>query len=264
MKDSFTKVRKLTPRERKIILAGIYSSRLEFESLSESAKDAKNLNDLIVPWGIWYELTLSQHLAVFLLFMGFEDWLVEVRDSEDPMGEFINMLSELDEVDDKEFDQWGEQLDEDEKRIFTSLVLAMKGQIEAVSLFSMPMSELVKRAGEGDHEALLRAVTIDRSVVISTPVAKQICLAQVLCDESFMNRLSSAITRTKPARPNKKLDDMRFMLEALVEGVGIDGFTNVELEEILKGDLELYENDSDYSMRAFNKLIKKRNDIVGT
>lgn len=261
MKDNFTKVRKLTPHERKIILAGIYSSRLEFESLSDSAKSAKNLNDLIVPWGAWYELSLSQHLAAFLLCMGFKDWLIDVRESEDPVGEFICMLSELDDI---EFDQWADNLDQEEKRIFTSLVLAMQGQIEAVSQYSMPMSELVKRAGEGDHEALFQAVTIDRSVVNSSPVAKQICLAQVLSDESFMNRLSKAITRTKPARPDKKLDDMRFMLEALVEGVGIDGFTKSELEDILKGDLELYENDSDYSRRAFNKLIQKRNERVGT
>ncbi|MFT7404895.1 hypothetical protein [Zhongshania sp.] len=264
MKDNFTKSRKLTPHERKIILAGIYSSRLEFESLSDSAKKAENLNDLIIPWGNWYELTLSQHLAILLIFMGFKDWLVEVRESADPLGEFINMLSELGEVDDRDFDQWADTLDREEKRIFTSLVLAMQGQFEAVSLFSLPMSELVKRAGEGDHEALLRAVTIDRSVISSTPVARQICLAQVLCDESFMNRLSSAITRTKPARPAKKLDDMRYMLEALVEGVGIEGFTNSELEDILKSDLELYDNDSDYSSRAFNKLIQKRNKRVGT
>jgi hypothetical protein len=264
MKDNFTKVRKLTPRERKIILAGIYSARLEIDSLPEFARDASNLNELIVPWGIWYEMSLSQHLASYLLVMGFRDWLVEVGASEDPMGEFIVMLSGLDELDDSEWDLWADRLDQKDRALFTSLVMALIGQINAISQYSLPMSELVRRAGEGDHKSLFRAVTIDRSVVNAAPVSKQISLAQILGDESFMNRLSKAITRTKPARPDRKLDDMRYMLEALIEGIGIDGFTNSELEEILKGDLELYDNDSDYSRRAFNKLIQKRNDLVGT
>lgn len=264
MESRLLKARKLTPSERKLILAGIYSARLEIDSLPESVKDAKNLNELVIPWGAWYEMTLSHHLASYLVVLGFRDWLEEISASVDPMGEFIEMLSGLDELEDSEWELWSDRLDQNDKALFTSLVMALIGQINAISQYSLPMSELVRRAGEGDHESLFRAVTIDRSVVNTGPISKQISLAQLLSDESFMNRLSKAITRTKPARPDRKLDDMRYMLEALVEGLGIDEFKNSELEEILKGDLELYDNDSDYSRRAFNKFIQRRNERVGT
>lgn len=264
MNSHETPAKKLTPRERRNILVGIYSARIEIESFPEFARGAKNLNELITPWGIWYEFSLSRHLAALLLFMEFGDWLGEINRCEEPRREFINMLVELGEIESQELDLWADNLDAGGRATFTSLLMALTGQINAISQYSLSMSELVRRAGEGDHDSLFRAVTIDRSVVSSPTIAKQISLAQVVSDESFMNRLSKALTRTKPARPDIKLDDMRYMLEALVEGVGIESFTKAELEEILKGDLELYDNDSDYSRRAFNKLIQKRNKMVGT
>lgn len=256
--------KKLTLQERKKVLAGVYTARCEIEALPELAGQAKNLNELITPWACWYECSMPAHLVILLYVMGFEDRLREIVASDDQRKGFLKLAFDFVDIDDEDLEELQRDYPDEERPLLVSLVMALIGQINAVSQYSVPMSVLVAKAGQGDHDALFRAVTIDRAAVSAEPIAKQICLAQVVGDESFMNRLAKAVTRTKPARPNSALDDFRYVLEAVVEGIGIDEFTNTELEMILKEELELYDNDSDYSRRAFNKLIRKRREMVGT
>lgn len=64
---------------------------------------------------------------------------------------------------------------------------------------------------------LFDAVLIDRTVISTPSVAKRLQIAQLMRDESFFNKLSKSITRTRARKPNKEFNDLRFMMAALKE-----------------------------------------------
>jgi len=125
------------------------------------------------------------------------------------------------------------------------------------------MHALVERAANGDDEALFMAVLVDRAVVQAEPIAQRICHAQMLGDESFMNQLAKAITRTKPRRPSQEYDDLRLILQLLDEASGLDTSTDEELYQLLVEDLELYPDDRKDPLAGLKKLIQKRKRVHG-
>lgn len=243
----------LTREEIRQVFAGLIELREEQEEFYKLVSETDKVDAFIEPWFELYELSFISCLALFVCCAGMQEVVGEAARSENPQGAALDLLDT--------FEVEGTP-DDEEKAIFIALLMALTGQVEAFSQYSQPMSDLIVKAREGDQEALFRAITIDRTVIGCPTIMKQISLAQVKRDEAFMNRLAKAITRTKPARPKPHYDDFRFMLEALVEKVGVDSFTSSQFEDILQHDLELYTNDSDYSNRALRKLIQKRNQMV--
>ena len=230
-----------------------------FSELVKIARENDKIDTLIIPWAHLYEIPYPQCLAIFLVCIGLDDSISEAAKAEDPQEAALSFAeTELENT------ELPDDFDEEDKQIFTAMLMVLTGNVEAIKRFSLPMSELISRVGKGDDEALFQAITIDRSVVACSPINKRICIAQLKGDESFMDRLSKAITRTKPARPKVELDDFRYMMEAMADGVGLEQFKTTQIEDILQHDLGLYTNDSDYSLRALRKLIQKRNERVGT
>ncbi len=237
-------------------LEAFNESRTEFVQI---ARENDKIDSLIIPWAHFYEIPFPQFLALFLVSIGLDESINEAAKAEDPQEAALNFAEiELENT------ELPDDLDDEDKQIFTSMVMVLTGNVEAIKRFSLPMSELIARAGKGDDGALFQAITVDRSVVACSSINRRICIAQLKDDESFMDSLSKAITRTKPARPKVELDDFRYMLEAMADGVGLEQFTTTQVEDILQHDLGLYTNDSDYSLRALRKLIQKRNERVGT
>ncbi|MEH6625427.1 MAG: hypothetical protein V7739_03205 [Motiliproteus sp.] len=250
---------KLTRGQAKQAYASLHEMNEEVKDLEQLASETTNLDELVTSWAEWYEQPFVNNLVYFVLSLGLGEELKRVSNAPDPQQAFFDFFqSDLaDSIPAEDFDV-------EQKQVVTSLLMGLLGQINSIKQYSQPLSVLVEKASQGDLDSLFRAVTIDRVVVACPSIAKQIAMAQMVGDESFMNRLSKAITRTKPVRPKLQYDDFRYMLEAVVDGVGIESFSSTELEDLLKHELELYTNDSDYSLRAFRKLIQKRNQLVGT
>ncbi len=229
------------------------------KDLEQIASESADFAELLVSWAEWYEIPFAHHLIYFALSLGLGDELTQISQAADPQQAFLDLL-QSDHVNAVSL----EEFDFDRQQLVISLLMALLGQMGAIRLYSQPLSDLLAKVRTGDQDALFRAVTVDRVVVACPSVARQIAIAQMTGDETFMNRLSKAITRTRPARPKPQYDDLRFMLETVVEGVGTRHFTAPQLEDLLQHELELYPNEGDYSLRAFRKLIEKRNRLVGT
>jgi len=250
----------LSREEVKRVYSSLHEYNLEAEDLHQAARESDKLGSVVIPWVEYYEMPFLRHLALYLLVLGVDEELKEISLADDPIAAFLNFFIDGE----YDFSDEPEDFDDDEKQVITAMVMALMGQIESFKQFSQSLSGLIDRVRQGDEDALFRAITVDRTVVACPTIVRHISLAQARNDEAFMDKLAKAITRTKPVRPKPQFDDMRFMLEAVVEVEGIEAFTTVQLEDILANDLELYPNDSDYSSRAFRKMIQKRNKMVGT
>lgn len=220
---------------------------------AESAKRAdrvKLLFDHAGSWGRLYEWDQVKLLAAFLVITGSTNDVVAAAQSEDPNGELLSKIE----------DEWEpEGLTEHEQALACAVTLAVIGNFNALRIFSLTITEMVSQAADGSDDALFKAVTVDRSVVQAEPIARSICRAQLSGDESFMQKLAKAITRTVPRRPRKKFDDLRYILAVLDETVGLKNLTHAEIAKIVIDDLPLYSDSTDAEdpIAGIRKIVQK-------
>lgn len=77
-------------------------------------------------------------------------------------------------------------------------------------------------------------------------------------DNSFMDRLAKAITKTKPSRPKIELDDTRFLLDLLENVAGLDNLSNKIVDELIADDLQAIPGGNSYD-RISKLLTEFRN-----
>lgn len=228
------------------------------EEISGIAReDASNLIEQLSVgplWSTWYELTYNNFLIAMLSSFGLVEEVLAAAKQEDPQQAALDLAKDIDESPDDDIDEYSD----DEKGVMTSLFFALHGNINAQRLYSQTMSELVSQA-QYDDDSLFNAVLVDRSTVACPTIARRIQLAEIQHDESFLNKLTKAITRTRPRRPASELDDLRLMLDIVEDSKPLTEFSYDELYGLLIEDLELNPPNlsSDY-YDGFKKLIQRR------
>jgi hypothetical protein len=243
------------------ILAGLVEAS---QTMSESARAHKKNPEKVRKffadiggWGHLYELPITHLLVASMIVLGWVDQVTAAAASNDPNRTL------WDSIDTDEAVNNVEALAEEEQAIVWALVFAVIGNITARGMFNRWLSDLVSDAARGDDEALFNAVVADRVAVQSRPIAGRISEAQMVGDESFMNRLAKAITRTRPRRPKPEYDLARYMLDVIHELVGPGEITHEALYHVLVEKLRLYPDDGKDPMSGLKKLIQKRNRQVG-
>lgn len=203
------------------------------------------------PWSHFYELPYRTFLALCILEFDLTETVHKIAQSDNKIQTFLEYMENLDDLIDT-----NESLSNEEKALRFSLVLAVMNQISSVSIHSQPLSTLVDKVRKGDDNALFDAVLVDRSIVSAPTIAHRIQIAHLMEDENFMELLSKAIKRSRPKRPEKELDDLRYMIEVIDEEIGLNNITRTKLHDILAKDLELYDYES---LSGFKKIIQRRN-----
>lgn len=254
-----TQKKMTTARE---LYARLHQLNIEVEELPSFAKAKKDKFLEILqhcpPWSYWYEMPWKNSLAIFLMISGLDHLVIKASKDENPQEALFKIFdANPDPIND-------DDLSDEEKAVYLSLFMCIHHQIRSLSIFSLTLSQLVEKAKTND-EALFNAVLVDRSVISCPTVAKRIQIAQLCGDEAFLNRLSKAITRTIPRRPETKYDDLRFMLEAIEDMKELSGLTVKEKYQLFAEDLELFdtENKKD-SFEAFKKLLRRKELNKGT
>lgn len=233
------------------------------EEISKGNKNLAELLDSLVPWAGLYSLSHEMIIVLFLELVGLRERISDIANADDKdeaRASFFRELADLAESEEL-FDEF-DQLEPEERGIVMAIFLAMMGNMEGLKKYSLTVSEMVARAKE-DHDFLFKAVVVDRSVVCNPIVAKEIGLAAIRQDESFMNLLAKAITRTKPIQ-KPRLDETRFMLEIIEEVQGLDDLSNEHIAEFLQNDLGIYPSDGKDPESAIKKLLQRRKAIKGT
>jgi hypothetical protein len=255
---------KLSLKQLRELYSSYYHLQKEKEELSETIEDRidriKQLFDSAPPWAYWYELSWQKGLALFLITLGLDEEFKKATASPDPHQAILDMIAE-----DYELPIDEEDITDEEQGVIASLLFSVFNQLEAISIFSLPMSELVEKARNGNDEALLNAVIVDRGAVAAPSVARRIQLAHLAGDEAFLNKLAKAITRTRPRRPAEEYDDLRFMLEALEASKGLDNLSYEQLYNLFVEELQLYPGEERMdTFEGLRKLIQRRKKLRGT
>lgn len=208
---------------------------------------------LIQPWHKWYEMPYEEHLASYAYVIGTPDQRLKIQESP---RELVTLFADS---------KSGEPSTEIFPHLPDAVIpeiyacwVAIRFQILSIGMFSEPLSSLVKKASEGSDTAFFEAVLVDRSVQFTAMLTPRISRAQLLQDNDFMKALAKASAGKKPKRPKSEFDQLRYMIEVLQEGLDVP-LTAKELCEVLVDDLRLYPDTSDYSYRAFESHITKRN-----
>jgi hypothetical protein len=176
----------------------------------------------VEPYGKVYELPVA-HIATYLFCeLGLWTQVVKASKSNDPQAKMLELA--YTDIPDTAF-SW-----ELIQQTLGSITVLLKN-IECVSLFNLWMPELLDQVSEGNDGALFQAVLIDACVLETYACSKRIALASLANDRSFFDRLSKAITKTKPTRPVARLDNTRLAMEVLHEAGKLENMTDSELTD---------------------------------
>lgn len=199
------------------------------------------------PWGNLYELQAKTVIAATLVWMGVGEFILAAAKASDPQAVAIRWAQNPPDP-----PEW----EAEELSVLLMLLFAAYGNLECMKQYSVPMDTLVQRVEDGDDHALFQAVSVDRAVVQSTPVAKRICRAQCAADKKFMRKLGSVFAGRWKGRPAPKLDDFRFMVEVLEEAAGLSHFTQEELYKVFVEWLEVYPSSGKDPFEGMRKALQ--------
>ncbi len=233
--------------------AALHQANLDSDKLDVLAEGTEKLSKHIEPWADLYELSFDTLLSTYFTVLGLGDLIEGTGKASDPHEYWLNFL-----------ESGAESLASPEnlEAIFPEFLMlfqAVRGSLSAAKQYHVTMDVLLEQAEAGDDEALFNAVTVDRSVLANSVVAKRIARAEVASDEKFMDKLSKAVKRSRPRRPNQEYDDLRYMMKILLEGAGDKGLTSTKLHKVLVNDLELHPNGNEEALDSIRKMIQKRN-----
>lgn len=242
---------------------GSVKEKLEMEIDPES-QEAMEFIERVYPWANLYSLPAKELTAMTLYVLGFLDGLVEAVRSSQPTESLVKFCNEVYEGEhDEEYEEAFEDYTDDEWGWYLAMVFAMFGNIEGMKAYYKPVSTLVEEA-KTNKKSLMRAVSVDRSVITHPVVAKKISIAQIMDNESLMNDLARALTRTIP-RSSQKLDDFRYMAEILDEMEGLKTYSYEELADFFINELDVFQEElGGDGTSAIKKLLQRRKKAIGT
>ena len=202
------------PRLKKIIRSG----RLRFQ------------------WAPLYELQMAELIVLLIFTLDDDGALRRGLESADDKQEFVIALAE------------GLIADNDEtpvrvrtRRIVTALALlqVLLKSIESIQYFSQSMGELVLKAAAGDDESMIRAVSIDPTVLNCAPIAHRFSLAVISGDRKLLRRISKAFGGPhKGKMPNRTL---RYVERVLAESGAFEAASRSHIFDVVATKLGLYE-----------------------
>jgi len=247
-------IKKLTTSHIKRLYAGYHQAGLNKQELTELVKQDTNkiarFLDPSCPWSHWYDIPYKTMLACFLAITNLLDDVINISKQPNPEELMLDLLESGITLDD-------EDLSEEEQAVLASLGMAIFIQVDALSVFSEPINNLVQRFKDGDDQVLFDAILIDRTVISTPSVAKRLQIAQLMNDESFFQQIAKAITRTRARKPNKKFNDLRFVMVAIKEHSCYAATSKDELYKLVADELELYPADTKDSFSSFFRFIDR-------
>lgn len=216
----------------------------------------------IYPWSVFYSLSLPLVAYLFYECLGQGEQLLNVARSEDKKQAKMALFREMvEQAEEEEIYDALDELDTEERALFLALLMALTGNLDALTWYNESISDLIARADK-DPDALFKAIAVDRTVLGNPKVLKEIGLASIRHDESFMDRLAKAITRTIPRR-DYSLDTSRFMIEVLDEVEGLENISYEQIAEFLQNQLQVYPDGRKDPESAIKKLLQRRKAIKG-
>lgn len=187
-------------------------------------------------WAPLYELQMAELIALLIFTLDDDGSLRRGLEEAEDKQEFVIALGEELVADDDE-----SPIRVRSRKIITALALlqVLLKSIESIQYYSQTMGELVAKVAAGSDEALVRAVTIDPTVLNCPPVAHRFALAVISRDKKLLRRISKAFMGPhKGKMPNRTL---RYIERVLEESGAFEAAPRSHIFEVVANKLGLYE-----------------------
>lgn len=183
-----------------------------------------------------YETPFVHHLSVVVVALNRHGDVHAMAEAADPQEAVLEVLRNLDQVEDDR--PLHEAFDESTA---LALIYALGRTVTSMSTYGRSISALIEEVRErGDHDALFKAIRMDRCVIGCPSVMQLIARAQMRDNKAFFRRLRASL-----AGPSKKewaaLNPMRYAFILLNE-MGVNGLSEAELETLMVDELKVYPN----------------------
>lgn len=217
----------LTPEQFSEIakkLPEIRSQKREFAELVKSKPDkVKEILGEGYSWSDIYELSFNEQLAYLFVLLKMQEPIKQAANSTNPQSAFLEMCR-----DGAEFDKcYAENESSTDKKHLIWLVMILQRNVLSIMLFHQSLGALVEQVRGGSNEALFKAVSVDRSILICPTFSDRLSFAELANDKDFFIHLRKALKG-----PSKKhmeaIGDLRYAIVLLRE-VGFDRYTDDEL-----------------------------------
>ncbi|MDZ4103072.1 MAG: hypothetical protein U1E12_15500 [Hydrogenophaga sp.] len=181
-----------------------------------------------------YEFSFARHLATLLVVMNRHKDFGSLADAADPQEAVLEVLRSMDKVeDDRPLYDGATQTEA------IALIYSFGQTVTSMATYGRSISALVKAAREQrDHDALFKAIRMDRAVIGCPTSMHLIARAQLRDNKTFFRHLRSAL-----AGPSKKqwegLHPMRYAFILLNE-MGLHSLSEAELESLMVDTLKVY------------------------
>jgi hypothetical protein len=203
-------------------------------------------------WAPLYELENLHLTFLVLASIGMIDSLVEAHQA----GQDVNqVLLEMDH--EAIIENW----DRGHDRMFSEfdvivIFLANAFSLRCVELHGCYMSDLIKRAREGDDESLFHAIEIDRSVISISFFADRISRAVLLDQKEFFTSLQKAL-KGKPHATLEAHKEIRMVLQMLHEAERLRMMSMSDIDKLFIKELQIYSNEGEEPDRSLMRFIQR-------
>jgi len=247
---------KLSRKQVREVFSLLYATEQERLSLDEFFKEepAEKLVKVLgatIPWAYLYEIPFIHLISLFLLSIISKAQLKRISKAEDPTQAFLDWVNSNPRAP-RGFSKWTKE----EGALFIAITMSISFNFQSLKMFGRYLNDLVANAKEND-EALFDAILVDRCVLTTITASRRIARAMLVNDGEFFDHLVKAIKGTRPRRPEKEYDDLRYMISLLVETMGVKNLNRKKVYDLLVEDLELYPDTGLDAMKGFEKFIER-------
>ncbi|MEO6983493.1 MAG: hypothetical protein ABI072_10325 [Edaphobacter sp.] len=203
----------------------------------------------VFQWAWAYELSIAELIALIAWVLDEHDELVAMLQSDDPQEEMLSLAEREDvEVGEEPLPDW-------RKLLGLELLIALIKCFESYRSYSQSLCDLVAKAGQGNREALLKAVRIDPSVLASPSIAEQVSFAVFHSDKKFLKQIKGAY-----ATPRRKLamySDLRLVEALLHEADAFSEAPSEHIYDVVVNRMGLYDHRGEDARKGLMTLFSR-------
>lgn len=187
-------------------------------------------------WAHLYELQLLELIALLIFTLDEDGSLQKGLSAAEDKQEFVIALGEESSTPVHEIPV---RVRASKILLAVALLQVLIKSIESIQYFSLTMDELVRKVASGSDEAMIRAVSIDPTVLSCPPVAHRFSLAVIANDKKVLRRISKAFGGPHKAKmPNR---DLRYLQRVLDDAGAFEVASRSQIFEVVADRLGLYE-----------------------
>ncbi len=203
---------------------------------------------VLFQWSFLYEMSFMEMTIAMINAMGEMQFISDAAKSDDPQQAVFDYIESYEPKDTQTKVRASKLL------TIAALLIAIRNTIKAIEFYSISMNRLVELGAQGDEMSLIKAVTIDPTVLATPSIAKYVALASMAGNADYLTELYTAAANG----PHESLEvhrKLRFITATLADAGAFEVAKRELIFNVLVNELSLYEGRKGDPMKALFRNI---------